>query len=110
MENSIGQVQETFENGKAIAEIYLNSKLTIQSDLNKLVETMLPLFDRNNQIYLFSQKNSEIDISFIQIVIAAKKYAQIKNVQLHLNIHLSDVSKDLIELSDFKNIFKKQVQ
>ncbi|MBN2663538.1 MAG: hypothetical protein JXR68_07790 [Bacteroidales bacterium] len=106
MNKSIVQLQETTENGKKIAEIYLNSQLTIQSDLDNVISTLIPLFDTNDEINIFSNKDSEIDISFIQIVVAAKKYSVIKNVPVHLNLHLSQTSKDLLKISGLEKNFK----
>jgi len=106
MNKSIIEIQETIENGKKIAELYLSSQLTIQSDLDELIISLIPLFDKNEEINIFSQKNTEIDISFIQIIVAAKKYSKQKNVLLHLNLHLSSVSKELLKLSGLFNIFK----
>jgi hypothetical protein len=106
MKNAIIEIQETTENGKKIAELYLSSDLTVQSDLDNLIVSLIPLFDNNDEINLFSQKNTEIDISLIQIIIAAKKYSKIKKVPVHLNFHLSSVSKDLLKLSGMTNVFK----
>jgi len=103
---SILEVQETFENGKKIAEIYVGSNLTVQSELGEIINTMLPLFSRNDEINILSQRNTEVDISFIQIIIAAKKYSMEKEVPLHLNIHLSPVSKSLLEIAGLQKIFK----
>ncbi|MBN2892546.1 MAG: hypothetical protein JXL97_11815 [Bacteroidales bacterium] len=107
MKNSVIEIQETVENGKKVAEIYLSSDLTIQSDLDNLIITLIPLFDKNDEINIFSQKDSEIDISFIQIIVATKKYSKQKNIPVHLNLHLSQTSKDLLKLSGLEKVFKK---
>lgn len=106
MKKAIVQIQETTENGKKIAEVYLDSQLTIQSDLDNVISTLLPLFETNEEINIFSHKNTEIDISFIQIIVASKKYSQIRNVPLHINLHLSQTSKDLLQISGLEKIFK----
>ncbi len=106
MEKSIVEIQETVENGKKIAELYLGSQLTIQNDLDNIIETLLPLFQKNEEINFLSQRNTEIDISLIQILIAAKKFGNEKNVPVHFNFHLSPVSKDLLKLSGLQHIFK----
>lgn len=103
---TIVEIEETVENGRTVTEIYLGTDLTIRSDLEKIIEVLQEHFNENDEIRLTTQSDAEIDASFVQIIIAAQKLSKEKQIPLKMNIQLSPVSKELIEISGLNLITK----
>lgn len=107
MKNCIVDIKETTKKGIKIADIELNTKLTVQSDLNTLITKLKLLLETNQEVNLFTKEEAEIDISFMQIIHAAKTKADENDIVFNFNLKMNQVSKELIKLVGLENIFAK---
>jgi hypothetical protein len=87
--------------------IKLEKEITINQDLDSLKENLSNGFENNKEILLTSDKETVVDIAFVQLITAAKIKAEETGIKLSLDLHLSAETEELLEKSDLLQIIKK---
>jgi len=106
MNELIVDIQQVVEDNIKKLDVYLSSELTVSKKLTEFKNSLVNFVSNNDEINIFSQKDTEIDICMLQILIAAKKLSQLENKKLFLNFHISQTSKNLITTADLDKVFK----
>ncbi len=82
-------------------DIYVLKDQVLVNQIETVKKNLLSLIDKSNTIQIVGDNIKNIDITFIQILLALKKSAKIKNKQINFNLNLSEDIVVLLENNGF---------
>jgi hypothetical protein len=84
--------------------IQLGSEVSIHKDLEQLKSSFMDGFSANGQIVITANEKVNGDIAFIQLLVAAKKKAEQKNISFKLDFEFNQDYSDLLDKSGLLTI------
>lgn len=85
--------------------IKITEDLRIFGDLKTIKNNLLKDLNDNDTIIVAKDEESEVDVAFIQLILALKEKASKEGKEMNTNINLSTSSKKLLNLSGLNHVF-----